>query len=113
MRLIKLADAINAMERLAQNDLEYYGCWTPENFDSTMAINALKDLPEQTSYWIIDRMNTYDLAYGACAYEPVYRCASCGLTTESYVRLDEPNMPEDADFPKYCPHCGIKMEVRS
>lgn len=30
--------------------------------------------------------------------------------TESYVRLNEPIMWEDADFPKYCPNCGAKID---
>lgn len=42
-------------------------------------------------------------------YEPVYKCSCCGHVTESYVRFDKPKMPEDADFPNFCPCCGAKM----
>lgn len=59
--------------------------------------------------WIIEEMNTYELSYGTTAYEPVYRCSVCGCLTESYLRLDEPIMPEDADFPRFCPWCGADM----
>ena len=61
--------------------------------------------------WIIEEINKYELSYGTTAYEPVYRCSVCGRLTESYLRLDEPIMPEDADFPKFCPQCGTEMEV--
>ena len=63
--------------------------------------------------WIIDGAFTYNLReLNGKAYEPVYRCSRCNRQTESYVRLDEPKMPEDADFPEFCPHCGAKMEVQ-
>lgn len=75
--------------------------------------------PEEPGYepkrgeWIIDGAYTYNLReLNGKAYEPVYRCSCCNRQTESYVRLDEPKMPEDADFPEYCPHCGAKMEVQ-
>ena len=57
-------------------------------------------------YWIIKAINTFELAYGSTGYQPVYECSECGRVTESYLRLDEPIMPEDADFPDYCPNCG-------
>ncbi len=60
--------------------------------------------------WIIDGMNEYELSYGCIGYEPIYRCSKCGLTTESYLRTEKPIMPEDADFPNYCPNCGAKMD---
>lgn len=60
--------------------------------------------------WKIKAVNTFELAYGTTGYEPVYQCSVCGGVEESYLRLDEPIMPEDADFPKYCPHCGAKMD---
>lgn len=61
-------------------------------------------------HWIIDGAYTYDLkGFNGPAYEPVYRCSCCHRQTESYLRLDEPKMPEDADFPEFCPHCGARM----
>ena len=63
--------------------------------------------------WIIDGAFTYNLReLNGKAYEPVYRCSCCNRQMESYLRLDEPKMPEDADFPEYCPHCGARMEVQ-
>ena len=43
--LISRAEAINAMKRLYDEDLEAYGCEIPEMFDCDMAIEALKELP--------------------------------------------------------------------
>ena len=60
--------------------------------------------------WIIDGMNEYELSYGCVGYEPIYRCSKCGIITESYLRTERPIMPEDADFPNYCPNCGAKMK---
>lgn len=66
--------------------------------------------PERkTGRWENAGMNTYELSYGTTAYEPVYRCSACGSVTESYLRLDEPIMPEDAYFPNFCPNCGADM----
>lgn len=66
--------------------------------------------PVRHGHWEISRINRYGLDYGGTAYEPCYTCSNCGIITESYVRLDEPIMPEDADFPKYCQYCGAKMD---
>ena len=61
-------------------------------------------------HWIIEDMVTYERSYGGTLYEPVYKCSCCGRVTESYVRGDEPIMPEDADFPKFCGNCGAEMD---
>ena len=66
--------------------------------------------PVRRGRWEYTGINTYDLSYGGTAYEPTYRCSACGHIHESYVRLDEPIMPEDADYPNYCPNCGARME---
>lgn len=60
-------------------------------------------------HWIIGDVDEYDLSYGDRIYVPNYKCSCCMWTTESYVRWDEPIMPKDADFPKFCPHCGADM----
>lgn len=60
--------------------------------------------------WKIKAINTFELSYGTTGYEPVYQCSECGGVEESYLRLDEPIMPEDADFPRYCPNCGALMD---
>lgn len=44
MILISLEDAITAMEKLYEDDLEAYGCDIPECFNSDRAIDALKKL---------------------------------------------------------------------
>lgn len=66
--------------------------------------------PVRRGRWSIKAINTFEMSYGTTAYEPVYECSVCGGVEESYLRLDEPIMPEDADFPRYCPNCGAKME---
>lgn len=87
----------------------------PERYwiDSEGNISALPSAqPERkTGKWKIKAINTFDLSYGGTGYEPVYVCSECGGVEESYLRLDEPIMPEDADFPKFCPNCGAKMEA--
>ena len=67
-------------------------------------------VPVVHGHWVIERVDWYEMAYGANAYEPVYKCSCCGMRTESYLRFDEPIMPEDASFPDYCGHCGAKMD---
>ena len=59
--------------------------------------------------WNIEEMNTFELSYGTTGYEPVYRCSVCERVTESYFRYEKPIMPEDADFPRFCPNCGADM----
>lgn len=66
--------------------------------------------PVKHGHWTIEDMVTYERSYGGTLYEPVYKCSCCGRVTESYVRGDEPIMPEDADFPKFCGNCGAKMD---
>lgn len=61
-------------------------------------------------HWTIEDIVTYERSYGGTLYEPVYKCSCCGRVTESYVRGDEPIMPEDADFPEFCGNCGAKMD---
>ena len=79
------------------------------------ALDKLRALPSvepkrKTGRWIVITVNTFEMAYGSTGYEPVYECSLCGGVEESYLRFDEPIMPEDANFPNYCPHCGAKME---
>ena len=81
-----------------------------DEFYGTMQV--LDELPsaERTGHWIIKGVNTFAMAYGSTGYEPVYECSNCGGIEESYLRFDEPIMPEDADFPRYCPNCGCRMK---
>ena len=72
--------------------------------------NAPRVDPVKHGHWIIEDIITYERSYGGTLYEPVYKCSCCGRVTESYVRGDEPIMPEDADFPEFCGNCGAKMD---
>ena len=74
------------------------------------AMPTVDAVPVVHGEWTIDGMNEYELSYGCIGYEPRYRCSRCGITTESYLRTEKPIMPEDADFPNYCPNCGAKMD---
>lgn len=65
----------------------------------------------KTGRWTIETIGEIPRYRDSSIYEPIYKCSCCGRTTESYVRFEEPIMPEDADFPKYCPNCGASMEV--
>lgn len=60
--------------------------------------------------WSVQEIYKHEMSYGTTAYEPVYKCSACGNLMESYLRYDEPIMPEDADFPRFCPNCGAEME---
>ena len=79
-----------------------------ETIDDAPTIDAVE---VKHGTWTVDGINEYELSYGSTGYEPVYRCSRCGHVTESYLRLDRPIMPEDADFPNYCPHCGARMDL--
>lgn len=59
--------------------------------------------------WSVHEIYKHEMSYGATAYEPVYKCSACGNLMESYLRYDKPIMPEDADFPRFCPNCGAQM----
>ena len=63
--------------------------------------------------WSVHEIYKHEMSYGTTAYEPVYKCSACGNLMESYLRYDEPIMPEDADFPRYCPNCGADMREES
>lgn len=67
--------------------------------------------PVKHGRWKIKAINEFELSYGTIAYEPVYQCSECGGVEESYLRLDEPIMPEDANFPRYCPWCGARQDL--
>ena len=82
-----------------------------EVHDYELAVGVIKDIPsaQKKGHWIIGDVDEYDLSYGDRIYVPNYKCSCCVRTIESYVRWDEPSMPDDADFPKFCPHCGADM----
>lgn len=82
---------------------------------AALAKEYIKQLPlaePKRGRWIIVTIGEMPRYRDSPIYEPIYKCSCCGRTTESYVRFEEPIMPEDADFPRYCPNCGALMEVR-
>ena len=91
--------------------MELYGCTRLSLDRASIIMSYVPSVGfEKHGKWKIEGINTYELADGTTGYEPVYECSECGLSTESYLRLDEPVMPRDADFPKFCQHCGARME---
>ena len=82
-------------------------------------IKALESIPaadvreNKRGKWSVQEIYKHEMSYGTTAYEPVYKCSACGNLMESYLRYDEPIMPEDADFPRYCPNCGADMREKS
>ena len=107
------------MSRLVDGDelkrelkwLEEYDLPVYHDVASTIDKIATVDAePVKHGHWTIEDIVTYERSYGGTLYEPVYKCSCCGRVTESYVRGDEPIMPEDADFPEFCGNCGAKME---
>ena len=82
----------------------------PDEMPEYEAIEALPTIEERKKgKWKIEEMNTFEMSYGTTGYEPVYRCSVCERVTESYFRYEKPIMPEDADFPRFCPNCGADM----
>lgn len=108
---IKKEYAVNHFEALA-NSLDTFEF----RVAAQGAVNELRKMPStcftpvRHGHWIIKCVREYELSDGGTAYVPEYECSCCGFLTESYVRLDEPIMPEDADFPKYCEYCGARMD---
>lgn len=110
--LINRQAAIDAIDSLCKGEsVEEFAMYRMAVNDAEWAVDALPSAqPERKKgKWQNAGMNTYELSYGTTAYEPVYRCSVCRSVTESYLRLDEPIMPEDADFPDFCPNCGADM----
>lgn len=107
-------EIIERLERLARCAIHTVG--EPPfvmSLDDGIAVHEAIDIiqrSQRTGHWIIEGVREYELSNGGTAYVPEYECSLCGFTTESYVRLDEPIMPEDADFPKYCEYCGARMD---
>lgn len=91
----------------------FKGAMTAEERDKILRRIESLSSAQKTGKWKIKAINTFELAYGSTGYEPVYECSLCGGVEESYLRLDEPIMPEDADFPRFCPSCGARMEVEN
>ena len=87
--LISRQDAIDAMMRLQEEDVEIYGCRIPEGFDGGRAVRALKNVPsaENTGKWL-----KYE---GRFDYN--WECSECGCS--AWDKTD------------YCAYCGAKMEV--
>lgn len=92
------------------NSRDYGMFWTGGIEKAIDEMPTIDAEPVKHGKWKIKTINTFDLAYGTTGYEPVYQCSVCGGMMESYLRLDEPIMPEDADFPRYCPRCGARMD---
>lgn len=104
-----LRDAMYHEAFEVDSDLQKWdgGCWIRYK----MFENVIDDVPsaQKKGHWIIGDVEEYDLSYGDRIYVPNYKCSCCMRTIESYVRWDEPSMPDDADFPEFCPHCGADM----
>ena len=101
--LIRRRDAIDAMKKLYDEDVEAYGCEIPETFDCDRAIEELNALPSaqperKTGKWI-------RITQGAMPEK--YICPFCHRTVESYD-VEELLLIR---YP-YC-HCGADMRGES
>ena len=66
--------------------------------------------PVKHGKWTIITNNRINVASLESVWAPLFKCSECGFMAESYVRFDEPVMPEDADGWRYCPYCGARMD---
>lgn len=106
-------------DKLKHDVLDWQNCYNgfSDTYDKSMIIGeidaqpTIQAEPVRHGRWTIKAINKFDLSDGATGYEPVYQCSECGGVEESYLRAYEPIMPKDADFPRYCPHCGCKMDL--
>lgn len=90
------------------NNSKYYGTTEGDAFADMIAeCESIKE--RNKGKWSIEETNTYELSYGVTAYAPVYKCSACGRSIESHLMLDEPIVPEDANFSRFCPWCGAEM----
>ena len=107
MRLIDAEEAYKVLTDYYHHKTEIQHKALKEAIERVPTVDAE---PVRHGHWTIEDIVTYERSYGGILYEPVYKCSCCGRVTESYVRGDEPIMPEDADFPKFCGNCGAKMD---
>lgn len=102
-KYIKLSQALEALDSCS--------CWWAH--DRMEAIPAADVREVKRGKWSVQEIYKHEMSYGTTAYEPVYKCSACGNLMESYLRYDAPIMPEDADFPHFCPNCGADMREES
>ena len=98
---ISRQEAIDALRKLREEDIEDYGCEIPEGFNqdhldrATFAIKQLPPIQPKRGRWI-----KLDMHRGMADH----KCTAC--KQECYVPtcMGEPMYA-------YCPNCGAKMEV--
>lgn len=98
-----------------EDAIEAFYTATGDGDKADWAVGVIKSIPSadvverKRGKWKVISVANLDLAYGGRIYVPEFKCNQCGSYYESYIRWDEPIMPEDADFPKFCPNCGADM----
>jgi len=111
-KCIEREAAVNAVLNLVPKVDDDGYCWVIRG-DAARAIDSIPAAdvrPVVLGKWSIHEIYKHEMSYGVTGYEPVYKCSVCGRLMESYLRFDEPIMPEDASFPRFCPNCGAMME---
>lgn len=101
---IKREDAIKAITR--KHDEVLSVAEAIEDLDSVPSADVVE---RKRGKWEVISVANLELAYGGRIYVPEFKCNQCGSYYESDIRWVEPIMPEDADFPKFCPNCGADM----
>ena len=94
-----------------EDDASHYFGYIAGMNRAARIIEGLPSAEPKKGKWTIETIGEIPRYRDSSIYEPIYRCSCCGLTSESYIRFEEPYMPEDADFPNFCPNCGAEMEV--
>lgn len=101
-KLIELQDAIDAMKKLYDEDMETYGIKILETFDCDRAIEALNALPSAES----ERRKGKWTRITQGAIPEQYICPFCHRTVESYGVEELLSIR----YP-YC-HCGADMRCK-
>ena len=92
--------AIDALRKLREEDIEDYGCEIPEGFNqdhldrATFAIKQLPPIQPKKGKWI-----------KTARWGRVYYCNQC----RNYLDFDGVNAGRGST--NFCPNCGAKMEV--
>ena len=108
--------AIDALRKLREEDIEDYGCEIPEGFNqdhldrATFAIKQLPPIQPKRGKWIEDK-GQQTLMQNFIERGEVWRvCSVCGAGHMIGHKYESDKAYHET-YHNFCPHCGAKMEV--